>query len=275
MRPREDVKLASAWGCVPARSLIDGHIEQGMQGCHINDVKEAPGAFLPTSEHTLGRESCLETSHCGVSLTATMPSLNIIEGGSHASKLVRHARVRDSPCWNGYVHWRYEDGLWSIPQTEGRTKRTYGQNACNVGAPGGGGGGGCAPIIGSNEGRLNLVNQANEKAGYTGGTIWCRGLWKIARQWRGLYLGFHKHHIPFLVADECCIPLELLISPWKDEFKEAYLSPQCLWNMSFCSICHKLVTTQPTNLTLKQGVVAPCERGWLEDVRTILWEEVD
>ena len=51
---------------------------------------------------------------------------------------------------------------------------------------------------------------------------------RIGKKWKavtGPYSGFHKYHFAFLVVDECSIPLELLISPWTAEFKEAKLSP--------------------------------------------------
>ena len=101
------------------------------------------------------------------------------------------------------------------------------------------------------------------------------GLGKNARQWRGPYFGFHKYHFAFLVVDECYIPLEVLISPWTAEFKEAKLSPQFSWRMSFCSICHKLVATLPTSFIHWQRVLDPWEGGWFADVCTMLWQEVD
>lgn len=96
-------------------------------------------------------------------LVLPVPSFNIINGGSHAGNALAMQEFMILPTGAATFTEAMRMGCEVYHNLKALIKAKYGQDACNVGDEGG-----FAPNIGSNEEGLNLVNQAIEKAGYTG-----------------------------------------------------------------------------------------------------------
>mmetsp|Transcript_16068 Transcript_16068/g.40294 ORF Transcript_16068/g.40294 Transcript_16068/m.40294 type:complete len:481 (+) Transcript_16068:563-2005(+) len=96
-------------------------------------------------------------------LVLPVPSFNIINGGSHAGNALAMQEFMILPVGASSFSEAMQMACEVYHNLKGIIKRKYGQDACNVGDEGG-----FAPNIGSNEEGLNLVNDAIEKAGYTG-----------------------------------------------------------------------------------------------------------
>ncbi|KAG2453745.1 hypothetical protein HYH02_001956 [Chlamydomonas schloesseri] len=96
-------------------------------------------------------------------LVLPVPSFNIINGGSHAGNALAMQEFMILPVGASSFSEAMRMGCEVYHALKGLIKAKYGQDACNVGDEGG-----FAPNIGSNDEGLNLVNEAIEKAGYTG-----------------------------------------------------------------------------------------------------------
>jgi enolase len=96
-------------------------------------------------------------------LVLPVPSFNIINGGSHAGNALAMQEFMILPVGAKTFSEAMKMGCEVYHQLKSLIKKKYGQDACNVGDEGG-----FAPNISSNEEGLNLVNEAIEKAGYTG-----------------------------------------------------------------------------------------------------------
>ncbi|KAG2445663.1 hypothetical protein HXX76_000272 [Chlamydomonas incerta] len=96
-------------------------------------------------------------------LILPVPSFNIINGGSHAGNALAMQEFMILPVGASSFSEAMRMGCEVYHALKGLIKAKYGQDACNVGDEGG-----FAPNIGSNDEGLNLVNEAIEKAGYTG-----------------------------------------------------------------------------------------------------------
>lgn len=96
-------------------------------------------------------------------LVLPVPSFNIINGGSHAGNALAMQEFMILPVGASSFTEAMRMGCEVYHNLKSLIKEKYGQDACNVGDEGG-----FAPNIQSNEEGLNLVNQAIEKAGYTG-----------------------------------------------------------------------------------------------------------
>ncbi|GIL47394.1 hypothetical protein Vafri_4219 [Volvox africanus] len=96
-------------------------------------------------------------------LILPVPSFNIINGGSHAGNALAMQEFMILPVGASSFAEAMRMGCEVYHALKGLIKAKYGQDACNVGDEGG-----FAPNIGSNEEGLNLVNEAIEKAGFTG-----------------------------------------------------------------------------------------------------------
>ena len=119
----------------------------------------------------MGCDSGLEAGHCGVLLTITIPSFNIIEvGTATVAAMQTNALAMQEftilPVGAATSTEAMKMGCEVYHKLKAIIKEKYGQDACNVSDEWG-----CAPNIGSNEEGLNLVNEENEKAGYTSRTI--------------------------------------------------------------------------------------------------------
>ncbi|KAL6762020.1 enolase [Haematococcus lacustris] len=92
-----------------------------------------------------------------------VPSFNIINGGSHAGNALAMQEFMILPVGASSFSEAMRMGAEVYHTLKGLIKAKYGQDATNVGDEGG-----FAPNIASNEEGLHLVNDAIEKAGYTG-----------------------------------------------------------------------------------------------------------
>mmetsp|Transcript_2940 Transcript_2940/g.7231 ORF Transcript_2940/g.7231 Transcript_2940/m.7231 type:complete len:480 (-) Transcript_2940:329-1768(-) len=92
-----------------------------------------------------------------------VPSFNIINGGSHAGNALAMQEFMILPVGATSFAESLRMGAEVYHALKGLIKAKYGQDATNVGDEGG-----FAPNIASNEEGLHLVNDAIEKAGYTG-----------------------------------------------------------------------------------------------------------
>jgi len=96
-------------------------------------------------------------------LVLPVPSFNIINGGSHAGNALAMQEFMILPVGASSFAEAMKMGCEVYHHLKNLIKAKYGQDACNVGDEGG-----FAPNISSNEEGLHLVNDAIEKAGYTG-----------------------------------------------------------------------------------------------------------
>jgi len=92
-----------------------------------------------------------------------VPSFNIINGGSHAGNGLAMQEFMILPIGATSFSEALRMGAEVYHCLKGLIKEKYGQDATNVGDEGG-----FAPSISNNEEGLNLVNDAIDKAGYTG-----------------------------------------------------------------------------------------------------------
>nr|QKY15213.1 enolase 1 (ENO1) [Polytomella parva]CBX25212.2 2-phosphoglycerate dehydratase [Polytomella sp. Pringsheim 198.80] len=96
-------------------------------------------------------------------LVLPVPSLNIINGGSHAGNALAMQEFMILPIGASSFAESMRMACEVYHSLKNLIKKKYGQDACNVGDEGG-----FAPNIASNEEGLNLVNEAIAAAGYTG-----------------------------------------------------------------------------------------------------------
>lgn len=92
-----------------------------------------------------------------------VPAFNIINGGSHAGNALAMQEFMILPVGASSFSEAMRMGTEVYHTLKGLIKAKYGQDATNVGDEGG-----FAPSIASNEEGLHLVNDAIDKAGYTG-----------------------------------------------------------------------------------------------------------
>ncbi|KAK2163585.1 hypothetical protein LSH36_77g06026 [Paralvinella palmiformis] len=92
-----------------------------------------------------------------------VPSLNVINGGSHAGNRLAMQEFMILPTGASTFSEAMKMGSETYHHLKNVIKKRYGQDACNVGDEGG-----FAPNIQSNEEGLELLTQAIENAGYTG-----------------------------------------------------------------------------------------------------------
>mmetsp|Transcript_27595 Transcript_27595/g.60368 ORF Transcript_27595/g.60368 Transcript_27595/m.60368 type:complete len:480 (+) Transcript_27595:154-1593(+) len=96
-------------------------------------------------------------------LILPVPAFNIINGGSHAGNALAMQEFMILPTGASSFAEAMRMGCEVYHNLKSLIKSKYGQDACNVGDEGG-----FAPNISSNEEGLHLINDAIEKAGYTG-----------------------------------------------------------------------------------------------------------
>jgi len=96
-------------------------------------------------------------------LILPVPAFNIINGGSHAGNKLAMQEFMILPTGATSFTEAMKMGTEVYHNLKSVIKEKYGQDACNVGDEGG-----FAPNIESNKEGLDLVNQAIEKAGFTG-----------------------------------------------------------------------------------------------------------
>mmetsp|Transcript_10742 Transcript_10742/g.25493 ORF Transcript_10742/g.25493 Transcript_10742/m.25493 type:complete len:480 (-) Transcript_10742:274-1713(-) len=96
-------------------------------------------------------------------LVLPVPSFNIINGGSHAGNALAMQEFMILPVGAASFSEAMQMGCEVYHNLKTIIKRKYGQDACNVGDEGG-----FAPNISSSDDGLNLINEAIDKAGYTG-----------------------------------------------------------------------------------------------------------
>merc|ERR1719238_2317637 len=92
-----------------------------------------------------------------------VPAFNVINGGSHVGNGLACQEFMILPVGATSFREALQLGTEVYHNLKAVIKEKYGQDACNVGDEGG-----FAPNIGSNKEGLDLVNQAIEKAGYSG-----------------------------------------------------------------------------------------------------------
>ncbi|KAJ1842805.1 phosphopyruvate hydratase, partial [Coemansia sp. RSA 2708] len=92
-----------------------------------------------------------------------VPSFNVINGGSHAGNKLAMQEFMILPTGASSFTEAMRMGSEVYHKLKGVIKNKYGQDATNVGDEGG-----FAPNIQSSEEGLSLLNEAIEKAGYTG-----------------------------------------------------------------------------------------------------------